>query len=111
MEDSFVTKKEFENLKEDTIITKKALENLKEEVKEVKTDMIEDRKLLQSIDKKIDIINNKVTTSETVEDLKLKPLEKRVNKLEETQEWLRKTVITAILGLILEVVIFVIKMM
>ena len=95
----------------DEFVTKKEFDNLKEEVKEIKQDMIENQKLLQSIDKKIDVINNKVTTSETIEDLKIKPLEKRVTILEETQSWLRKTVVASVISIIIGAVVFVLKMM
>jgi len=95
----------------DEFVTKKEFDNLKEEVKDMRNEMLEDRKLLQNIDKKIDVINSKVTTSETIEDLKFKPLEKRVSNIEATQDWLRKSVIGSIITIIVGAVIFVIKMM
>lgn len=92
-------------------VTKKEFDNLKEEVKEIKQEMVENQKLLQSIDKKIDVINSKVTTSETIEDLKFAPLKKRVEILEQNQDWIRKAVISSIITIIVGAVVFVIKMM
>lgn len=96
---------------DEEFVTKKEFDNLKEEVKEIKQEMVENQKLLQSIDKKIDVINSKVTTSETIEDLKISPLKKRVEILEQNQDWIRKAVISSIISIIVGAVIFVIKMM
>lgn len=84
---------------------------LKEEVQEIKHDMVESQKLLQAIDKKIDIIDSKIVTADKIEDLKLNPLEKRVTKLEENQTWLRRTIIGTVLTVIAEVIVFVIQIM
>lgn len=84
---------------------------LKEEVNEIKKEMAESQKLLLAIDKKIDIINEKVMTSDKIETLRLQPLEKRVDTLEDNQKWLRRTVIGAVLSIVGEAVVFVIQMM
>lgn len=92
-------------------VTKKEFDNLKEEVKEIKQEMVENQKLLQNIDKKIDVINSKVTTSETIEDLKIAPLKKRVENLEQNQDWIRKAVISSIISIVIGAVVFVVKIM
>lgn len=84
---------------------------LKEEVNDIKKEMVESQKLLGQIDKKIDIINEKIMTSDKVETLRLQPLEKRVDTLEDNQKWLRRTVIGAVLSIVGEAVVFVIQMM
>ena len=84
---------------------------LKEEVNDIKKEMAESQKLLGQIDKKIDIINEKIMTSDKVETLRLQPLEKRVDTLEDNQKWLRRTVIGAVLSIVGEAVVFVIQMM
>lgn len=84
---------------------------LKEEVNEIKKEMTENNKILQAIDKKIDIIDAKIVTADKIDDLKLSPLEKRVDVLEENQKWLRRTIIGAVMAIIGEVVLFVIKTM
>lgn len=84
---------------------------LKEEVNDIRKEMAESQKLLGQIDKKIDIINEKIMTSDKVETLRLQPLEKRVDILEDNQKWLRRTVIGSVLAVIGEAIIFVIRLM
>lgn len=94
MGEEFVKKEEFNNLKKD--------------VEKIKDDMIENAKTLQSIDKKVDIIKERLTSTDEISELKLKPIEKRVDELEDGQKWLRRTVIgtliTVVIGIIVEVV-------
>ena len=78
MSENFVSREEFNNLKQE-------VQELKEEVSEYKT-------LLMKIDKKIDVIGEKIANGEKIDELKLQPIEKRVQKLEENQSWLSKTV-------------------
>ena len=37
--------------------------------------------LLQEIDKKLDVITEKLNSSKTIEELKIKPIEEKVNKI------------------------------
>lgn len=78
--------------------------NLKAEVQEIKEEVSEYRKLLLQIDKKIDVINEKLVNGEKIDELKLKPLDKRIDKLENSQDWLWKTVIGSILGLAIKII-------
>lgn len=82
---------------------------LKEEVNEIKRDMAESQKLLTVIDKKIDVINEKIVTGDKIEELKFMPLEKRINELEDTIKWLRRTVVGATIGLIFEGIMLAIQ--
>ena len=92
-------------------VNRKEFELLKEEVNEIKKDMAESQKLLSQIDKKIDVISEKLESNDKVEDLKLQPIKDRVTKLEDSQTWLRRTVIGTVLAIIGEVVVFVIQLM
>ena len=92
-------------------VSRNEFDALKEEVNEIKKEMAESNKLLQAIDKKIDVINEKITTADKIDDLKFSPLEKRVGTLEDNQKWLTRTVIGSVIAIIGEVVMFVIKMM
>ena len=56
MTEEFVKREEFENLKKD--------------VEKLEGNLIESEKLLQSIDKKIDVINEKITSSDKIDELK-----------------------------------------
>lgn len=86
-------------------------DSLKDEVKEIKASMKANSTLLQDIDKKVDIIAEKVTNANTVEELKIKPLkeevdkqDKKIEKLEANQLWLWRTTIAAIIGIILNAI-------
>ena len=90
MSENFVSRNEFNSLKQE-------VQELKEEVSEYKT-------LLIKIDKKCDVITEKIANGEKIDELKLQPIEKRVTKLEENQGWLWKLcasiIITGIIGAI-----------
>lgn len=95
----------------DEFVTKTEFNNLKEEVNTIKQDLDESQKLLVLIDKKIDVISEKIISNDKIEDLKLTPLEKRVTKLEDSQLWLRRTIAGSIIAIIFEAIVFVIKLM
>lgn len=97
MSEEFVSKAEF-NL-------------LKEEVNDIKKEMAESQKLLLAIDKKIDLINEKIVTSDKIDKLKFNPLEKRVEILEDNQKWLRRALIGEVLTIIAGAVVYVIQLM
>lgn len=72
-------------------VSRNEFNGLKQEVQELKTEMDENKKILVVIDKKIDVITEKIANGEKIDELKLQPLEKRVTKLEENHSWLSKT--------------------
>lgn len=84
---------------------------LKDEVNEIKQEMAESSKILQAIDKKIDIIDAKIVTADKIDDLKLTPLEKRVETLEEGQKWLRRTIVGGVISIVIGAIFYVIKLM
>lgn len=49
-------------------------------------------KLLQEVDKKVSVILEKITNASATEDLKLSPIEKRINELEDSKKWLWRSV-------------------
>lgn len=83
MSEEFVTKLEFEAFKN-----------------EVKTNRKDDNKLLIEIDKKVDIIFEKIVNADDKENLKLQPIKESVSKLEDNQKWLWRSVGATIIGLI-----------
>lgn len=84
-------------------------EALKDEVREIKEEMSVNSRLLQTIDKKIDVINEKIITSDKIEDLKYAPIEKRVKKLEDGSEWLKRTLGATIIGIVIKIIFDVSK--
>lgn len=85
-------------------VKREEFENLKEKVSKMEEELTESNKLLQSIDKKIDIISEKIVSSDKIDELKYKPLESKVTKVEANQEWLWKTVIGSILALAIKII-------
>jgi len=77
---------------------------LKEEVQTIKQEMAENQKLLQVIDKKIDVIFEKISNADKTDELKLQPITARVAKLEENQSWLAKTVAGTIIAIIIKII-------
>lgn len=73
-------------------ISRNEFNGLKQEVQELKEEVSEYKGILTQIDKKIDVIGEKIANGEKIDELKLQPLEKRVTKLEENHSWLSKTV-------------------
>lgn len=103
-------------------VSRTEFEQLRSEVNEIKQEMAESSKLLQAIDKKIDVINEKIITADKIDELKFAPLnqktdtlEEKIKALEEKQTWLRRALFTTIGGSITTIVIgaivYVIKMM
>ena len=84
--------------------------NLKKDVEKIKEDMNENAKTLQSIDKKVDIIKERLISTDEISELKLKPIDKRVTDLEDNQKWLRKTVIGTLITLVIGIIVEVIKL-
>ena len=86
-------------------VSRNEFNTLKNEVQELKKEIEEYKQLLMKIDKKIDVIGEKIANGEKIDELKLQPLEKRVTKLEENQSWLWKLcasiIITGIIGAII----------
>lgn len=81
-------------------VNRKEFEDLKKEVNDIKESMKDNGKLLQKIDKQIDVIVTKLEHANNTEDLKLKPindktsdLEKKIEKVEGNQTWLWRLLI------------------
>lgn len=91
-----VSREEFDNLKSDVETLKRELDNSKE--------------LLTKIDKKLDVISEKFQNSKEIEELKLKPLEKRVGDIEDNNKWIWRTVTGAILGIIINGIVTIKKL-
>lgn len=85
-------------------VGRKEFDNLKQEVDKIKEDIIENAKVLQTIDKKIDVITERLGTSQQIDDLKIDPLKARVEKVENNQSWLWKAFGTALIGVLVKVV-------
>ena len=83
-------------------ISRNEFNGLKQEVQELKIEINEYKGILTQIDKKIDVIGEKIANGEKIDELKIQPIEKRLQKLEDNQGWLWKLcasiIITGIIG-------------
>lgn len=90
-------------------VSRNEFNSLKQEVQELKTEMDENKKILVVIDKKIDVITEKIANGEKIDELTLKPLNKRVSDLEESYKWLQRTVGATLIGIAIKIFIEVSK--
>ena len=96
---------------EQSYVTREEFKRLAEKVDHVERQQDENVKILQAIDKKVDVITEKITTSDRIEDLKLNPLTKRVSEVEDNQKWLWRTVIGTIIATGLKILFDVSKIL
>lgn len=86
-------------------VSRNEFNGLKQEVQELKIEVNEYKGILTQIDKKIDVIGEKIANGEKIDELKIQPIEKRLQKLEDNQGWLWKLcasiIITGIIGAII----------
>ena len=85
-------------------VSRDEFNGLKQEVQELKEEVGEYKQLLMQIDKKCDVITEKIANGEKIDELKLQPIEKRVQKLEENHSWLSKTVFATIIGIVIKLI-------
>lgn len=85
-------------------VSREEFNNLKLEVQNLKEEIGENKKILTEIDKKLDVIAEKINTGEKMDELKLQPLIARIAKLEENQGWLAKTTAGAIIGIVFKII-------
>ena len=92
-------------------VKRSEFDNLKNQVERLEGEMDESSKLLQAIDKKIDVISEKIVTADKIDTLKLTPLERRVDTIEDGQKWMRRTILSELVGIVIAAVIYVVKVM
>lgn len=83
---------------------------LKKDVQDLKEIREKDSQLLISIDKKVDIISERLSSADKTDELKLQPLTERVKKLEENHSWLSKTLGATIIGIIIKLIFDISKL-
>lgn len=91
-------------------VSREEFNALKEEVDELKADIKKSQEILRNIDKKLDVITERIDNNSKLDELKLEPIENRVTKLEETQSWTIKTIAGTLIGIAIKVVYDVSKM-
>lgn len=85
-----------------------AIPDIQSGIKEIKV-MLQERPIQEEL--KNSLLEKEIQALELKEEQKINALEDRVKKVEDNQTWLKKTTGAAIIGVLIEVVLFVIKMM
>lgn len=90
-------------------VGKEEFNNLVARVNKMEEQSRENEKLLREVDKKVDVILEKLTNAGTTEDLKiqtidlkLQPVQDRVEKLEDSKKWLWRSIGATAIGLVLK---------
>lgn len=78
-------------------------ENLKKEVDNIKVEITDSRRLLQAIDKKIDVIDQKLASAEEIDNLKLTPMQKEIDEIKDNNKWLWRAIMGTIIGLAIKI--------
>lgn len=86
----------------DEFVSRNEFNQLREKVDKLEQTMENSENLLREIDKKVSIISEKILSSDEKEELKLQPIYSRLDKVEENQSWLWKTVIGSIIAIIIK---------
>ena len=101
MSEGFVSRNEFNTLKNE-------VQELKEEVEEYK-------QLLIQIDKKCDVITERLENTTKVSDLqnenietritsKLEPMQKEIDEIKDSRKWLWRTIGAVIIGIVIKII-------
>ena len=92
-------------------VEKAEFEALKKEVEEIKAEQNKNTDLLHELDKKLDVIIEKIGNSEKNEEIKIKPintrvdsLEERIKKIEATLTWLWRLIGATVIGVIFDII-------
>ena len=84
----------------ENFVTKAEFDDLKKQVDKLESNMSEIEHLFQAIDKKIDVISEKINSGTNVTDLKIQPIEKRVFDLEDSQKWVIRIIIGEVIAIV-----------
>lgn len=106
---------------ENNFVSRDEFNGLKAEVQELKVEMQENKGILNQIDKKLDVITERIENTTKVSDLqnenietritsKLEPLhkdilknEKDINEIKENNKWLWRALGTTVIGIVIKV--------
>ena len=92
-------------------VSREEFENLKAEVAEIKDEMGKTGELLKNIDKRTDIILEKLDNFSTVYNMRIEPLKKDISKntedikeIKSNNQWLWRTSLGIILSIVIKII-------
>lgn len=97
-------------------VSREEFENLKSEVAEIKDELSKSSELLINIDKRTDVILEKLDNLDKVSNMQIEPLKKDITKntedikeIKSNTQWLWKAIGTTIIGIVIKVIFDVYK--
>lgn len=97
-------------------VSREEFENLKAEVAEIKDDLSKSSELLKNIDKRTDIILEKLDNFEKISGMQIEPLKKDIIKntedikeIKSNNQWLWKAILSTVIGIVIKIIFDVYK--
>ena len=96
-------------------VSRDEFNGLKQEVQELKLEFNESKNILTMIDKKIDVITERLENTTKVSDLqnenietritsKLEPMQKELDEIKDSRKWLWRTIGAVIIGIVIKII-------
>ena len=92
-------------------VGREEFENLKTEVAEIKEDLSKSSELLINIDKKTDIIFEKLDNFDKVSTMQIEPLKKDISKntedikeIKSNSQWLWRAILGTVIGIVIKII-------
>lgn len=85
-------------------VSREEFENLRAEVENVKLEMNKSWDLLQIVDKKIDVISEKLVSAERIHTLSLNPMQKQLDEIKDSNKWLWRSIIGTIITIATKII-------
>ena len=92
-------------------VSREEFENLKSEVAEIKEDLSKSSELLKNIDKRTDVILEKLNNLDKVSNMQIEPLKKDINnntesikELKANSQWTWRTIASVIIGIVIKII-------
>lgn len=96
-------------------VSRNEFNTLKNEVQELKEEVTEYKGLLQQIDKKIDVITERLENTTKVSDLqnenietritsKLEPMQKEIDEIKDNRKWLWRAMGSVLIGIVIKLI-------
>lgn len=79
-------------MSESSFVGKEEFNILVKRVDKMEAQNEQNEKLLREVDKKVDIILEKIVNADKQEALKLEPMEEKINEVKDNQKWLWRSV-------------------
>lgn len=85
-------------------VGREEFENLKTEVAEIKEEMSKSGELLKNIDKRTDIILEKLEGFNKISNMQIEPIKKDIEELKSNSQWIWRTLASVIIGIIAKII-------